>query len=208
MIESGQKPSRASGEELVDQLQASLDKLTDGPVSFGQIIGALGARSIGLAILIFAVPMIIPMPPGIPMAAGIVICLFAVQLIIGRETLWLPGWIKEKKINRMALIRAYAFADRYLGWMFRLARPRLPQLTGSFARRLSGFIFAVLAVLMVLPIPFIGNILPAFACTVLALGLTDRDGIIYIIGIFIAALTIAATILMGIGTLNVLQTVF
>jgi len=208
VTENGRNQPKASGEELVDQLQASLENFADGPINFGQVIGALGARSFGLGILIFALPMIIPMPPGIPMAAGLVICLFAGQLIIGRDRLWLPAWLKEKTINRATLIKAYALADRYLGWMFRLARPRFPQLTGDFARRLSGIIFAVLAILMILPIPFVGNILPAFACTVLALGLTDRDGIIYVIGIAVAALTIAATTLMGIGTLNVLQTVF
>jgi len=92
--------------------------------------------------------------------------------------------------------------------MFRLARPRLPQLTGVLARRLSGFIFLTLGVLMILPIPIIGNILPAFACTVLALGLTDRDGLIYVIGIMIAGIAISATTLMAFGTVNILSTIF
>jgi hypothetical protein len=68
--------------------------------------------------------------------------------------------------------------------------------------------FVILGVLMILPIPFIGNILPAFACTVLALGLTDRDGLIYLSGIAIAGIAISVTILMAIGTLNVLGVLF
>jgi len=194
--------------DLVDYLQLSAEGFPKGPITFEQIISSLGARSFGLAILIFAVPMILPMPPGIPMAAGFVIAIFGGQLLTGRRHLWLPTWLNEKTIERDILIKAYDLADRYLGWMFRLARPRLPQLTGRLSRRLSGLIFAVLGILMILPIPIIGNILPAFACTVLALGLTDRDGLIYMIGIIIAGLAISATILMAVGTVNILGAAF
>jgi len=208
MVPENEDPKTDSNSDIVDYLQDSAEGFPEGPISFRQIVSSLGPRSFGLAILIFAVPMILPMPPGIPMAAGFVIAIFGVQLLMGRLHLWLPQWLNQKTIDRDVLIKAYSFAERYLGWMFRLARPRLPQLTGMLARRLSGFIFAVLGVLMILPIPIIGNILPAFACTVLALGLTDRDGLIYVIGILIAGLAISATILMAIGTVNVLGAAF
>jgi len=194
--------------DIVDYLQFSAEGFPEGPITFQQIVSSLGPRSFGLAILIFAVPMILPMPPGIPMAAGFVIAIFGIQLLMGRLHLWLPQWLNGKTIERDVLIKAYSLAERYLGWMFRLAQPRLPQLTGTFARRISGFLFAVLGVLMILPIPIIGNILPAFACTVLALGLTDRDGVIYLIGIITAGLAISATILMAIGTVNILSAAF
>lgn len=194
--------------DIVDYLHDTALEFSEGPVSFGQIVRSLGPRSFGLGILIFAIPMILPMPPGIPMAAGFVIAIFGFQLLIGRLHLWLPQWLNQKTIDRNILVKSYKLMERYLGWMFRLARPRLPQLTAQFPRRLSGFIFAILGVLMILPIPIIGNILPAFACTVLALGLTDRDGVIYVIGIVIAGFAISATILMAIGTINILSAAF
>jgi len=208
MASENEDPQTELNSDLVDYLQDKAEGYPRGPIKFQQIVSSLGPRSFGLAILIFAVPMILPMPPGIPMAAGFVIAVFGVQLLMGRGHLWLPQWLNEKTIDRDVLIKAYALTERYLGWMFRLARPRLPQVTGDLARRLSGVIFAVLGGLMILPIPIIGNILPAFACTVLALGLTDRDGLIYVIGIFTAGLAISATVLMAIGTVNVLGATF
>lgn len=201
-------PNTKASSDIAEYLHDSAEGFPEGPISFKQIVGSLGARSFGLAILIFSVPMILPMPPGIPMAAGFVIAIFGVQLVMGHSHLWLPQWLNQKTIDRDVLRKAYSLAERYLGWMFRLARPRLPQLTGVLARRLSGFIFLTLGVLMILPIPIIGNILPAFACTVLALGLTDRDGLIYVIGIMIAGIAISATTLMAFGTVNILSTIF
>ncbi len=203
-----ENPKIKPSPDIVDYLQLSAEGFPAGPIEFKKVVSSLGPRSFGLAILIFAVPMILPMPPGIPMAAGFVIVIFGVQLLMGHRHLWLPKWLNDKTIDRDVLSKAYKVAERYLGWMFRLAQPRFPQLTGTFARRLSGFIFAVLGILMILPIPIIGNILPAFACTVLALGLTDRDGLIYVIGIMMAGLAISATILMAIGTVNVLGAAF
>jgi len=201
-------PKTQAGSDIADYLQDSTKGFPEGPISFKQIVASLGSRSFGLAILIFAVPMILPMPPGIPMAAGFVIAIFGAQLVMGRSHVWLPQWLNQKTIDRDVLIKTYSLAELYLGWMFRQARPRLPQLTGVLARRLSGLIFTVLGILMILPIPIIGNILPAFACTVLALGLTDRDGLIYVIGIVIAGVAISATTLMAFGTVNILRTVF
>lgn len=201
-------PSDKAKLDITDHLIASVQDLPEGPVTFEQIVNLLGRRSFGLAILIFSIAMLLPMPPGIPAVAGFVIVVFAVQLIIDRNHLWLPLWIGRKTIDREVLISAYTFVKRYLGWMFRLARPRLPNFTGPLARRISGVLFATLGLLMILPIPFIGNIFPAFACTVLALGLTDRDGVIYMIGIIVSGLAILTTALMGIGAINIIGAAF
>ncbi len=194
--------------DIIQYLRFSTNDFPEGPIKFSEIVNSLGPRSFGLAILIFAVPMILPMPPGIPMAAGFAIAIFGFQLLAGRNHLWLPSWLNEKSIDRDVLIKAYRLTEKYLGWMFRLAKARLPQLTGRMARRLSGLVFVILGVLMVLPIPIIGNIFPAFACTILALGLTDRDGLIYLFGIFCAGVAISTTILMAIGTVHLLRVAF
>ena len=61
---------------------------------------------------------------------------------------------------------------------------------------------------MVLPIPLIGNILPALSCTILATGLTERDGVVYSIGLLITVFTLGAMFLISVGTLSVLSHVF
>jgi hypothetical protein len=174
-------------------------------VSVGDIVQALGPRSFGLGVMIFLIPICIPMPPGIPMIVGAILGVFAVQLIIGRDKLWLPNGLAQKRLQRSSLRKAFEFAERYLGWLFRLARPRGLMITGSLGRRLSGVIFLILGFLLILPIPIIGNVLPALAGTVLALGLTDRDGLVFICGFIASLIAIMATVLMAIGTWSLLK---
>jgi len=152
--------------------------------------------------------MIIPMPPGIPLTAGFVITLLGFQILIGRPHLKLPNWLNEKSIDRKLLIKAYDFTERYIGWMFRIAKPRLHKLTGRTTLRASGGIFILLGVLMILPIPIIGNVLPALSCTILALGLIDRDGFIFLLGLLVTGLSVAAMYLMSIGAVEVLKRIF
>lgn len=190
--------------DLISFLRESAQAFPEGEMIFGDLISTLGPRSFGVGILFFSIPMIIPMPPGIPLSAGFVITILGLQILLGRPHLSLPKWLSEKTIDRKLLLKSYDFIDRYIGWMFRLARSRLPWLTGQISLRFSGGLFITLGILMILPIPIIGNILPALSCTILALGLTDRDGLIFLLGIFTTLITIVAMYLMSIGTINVL----
>jgi len=194
--------------DLISFLQASAENLPEGKVLFGHLIAALGYRSFGVAIMIFAIPMILPMPPGIPLSAGFVIAILGFQLLLGRPYLSLPKSLNEKTIDKKFLLGAYDFADRFLGWMFRLAKPRFPKITGAFALRASGIIFIILGGLMILPIPLVGNIFPAISCTIIALGLTDRDGIIFVLGILMALVTAAGLCFMSLGMISFISKLF
>lgn len=206
-----EEPLEPSQQETVDTIHSLRDIIHDIPengTSFETLISALGHRSFGVAILFFSVPMVLPMPPGIPLSAGFVISILGVQILIGRPYLKLPTWLNQKKIDRKYLVSAYHFTEKYGGWIFRLAKYRLPHLTGPTAQRVSGGLFAFLGGLMILPIPFIGNILPALTCSIIALGLTDRDGVIFLIGIVVMIITLIAMFLMGVGTLDILDRLF
>lgn len=200
--------NEVQGDGVLKTLRLVLSDVSGTHVKIAQIVKSLGARSFGIGILAFALPMIVPMPPGVPMTSGIIICIFSIQLVLGRRHVWLPNWVAEKQISLDAWEKAYAFAERYIGWVFQFARPRLPQLTRGIAKHIAGVLFFILGVLMILPIPFIGNILPAFACSILALGLCDHDGFIFVLGIMISVLAIGSTVMMGFGTLQFMEAVF
>lgn len=202
------KLNKETHQDVLDVFGQILNSFNGENIQIDQIIQALGARSFGFGILTFSLPMIVPMPPGIPMASGCVISIFSVQLILGRRHLWLPNWLATKHVSHSSLTKAHTVAERYIGWIFRLARPRFPQMTGPGSQRIAGLLFIILALLMILPIPFIGNILPAFAITILALGLTDRDGLIYVAGLVIAMIAIGLMSVMGVGTWRFLTVVF
>ena len=75
----------------------------------------------------------------------------------------------------------------------------MPGLTGDTAERVIGAFYLVLAVILTLPIP-LGNVLPALAISIIALGMIERDGVWVLAGF---AVGVAAMIVVG-GVLSTL----
>ena len=160
-------------------------------VTFREILVELRHRAVGFALLIFALPCCLPMPPGIPTVCGVAIVIIAANLIVGRQRLWLPRAITDKSVSRADLKR---MVDRWLPYLERLERvckPRLPVVTEPFAKILIGVVIFVLGFIMILPIPFLGNMPPGFAASVIAIGMTERDGLVVLIGTAVSAVAIA-----------------
>ena len=71
----------------------------------------------------------------------------------------------------------------------RLLRPRLLFVTSIAGERVIGGLCLVLALVLALPIP-LGNMLPAIAISLMALGVLERDGVWVIGGAVIGALSL------------------
>jgi len=152
-------------------------------ISFSRIVAGLGRRGYGLSILIFALPSCLPMPPGIPTVSGLALIVIAAQLILGGRRLWLPGPIARRTIARADLTRLVDRAVPYIEKLERYMRPRLAVATERIGRLLIGLMVLVLGILLVLPIPILGNIPPAIAAVIIALGLSERDGVMVGVGL-------------------------
>jgi hypothetical protein len=107
----------------------------------------------------------------------------------------LPKAITGKSIARSDLRRVVDRVLPVLERLERFCRPRLQVFTEPLARVLVGVIVLALGLVMILPIPFIGNIPPAVAAAVIAVGLTERDGAVVLVGVLgaAAAIVIAST---------------
>lgn len=161
-------------------------------ISLGELVHALRNRAFGLTMLLFGIPNVLPMPPGIPVICGVLLCLVGVQMLIGRDELWLPGWLAARTFSRDLLERvigkALPWVQRFEGW----SRPRYPNFAGPAARRGIGLMVVILGLELMLPIPIVGNLPPGFAVCILGLGLVERDGA------FIIAGTVATLLSMGV----------
>jgi hypothetical protein len=158
-------------------------------VSFGEILANLRQRAFGFAMLIFSLPCALRMPPGIPTVCGAALAIIALNLILLRRKLWMPRTITQKSIARSDLRR---IVDRLLPLLERLeriCRPRFQVFTAPLARVLVGVVVLVLGVVMILPIPLIGN-MPPGAAAVIAVGITERDGVVVLVGLVGATLAI------------------
>jgi hypothetical protein len=165
-----------SAESLSAVLAGLAERHPGERVSVADIIGALGDRAYGALMFIFALPNVVPTPPGTSLLLGIPLLFLAAQLAVGRAAPWLPAVVAQRSMRREDFARVIARAAPMLARAERLMRPRLGLLTSRPAEQLAGLICAVLAMVVLLPIP-LGNMLPAVAICLYSLALLERDGL-------------------------------
>ena len=150
-------------------------------ISIGDVLNAFGDRAFGALMLLFAVPNVLPLPPGTSAVLGAPLLFVTAQLMLGRATLWMPRVICERSISRDFFALLTAKLSPSLHRAERVLRPRLTLLLHPVPERVVGAACLLLAIILFLPIPF-GNIPPAVAISAFALGILERDGVATIIG--------------------------
>lgn len=178
-------PERTS-EVLLELTQGEGERVT-----FREILAGLRHRVFGFTLLIFALPCSLPMPPGIPTVCGLALVIIALNMIAARQRLWLPSAIADKSIARADLNRMVGRLIPYLAKLEKVCKPRFAIVTDTVGKILIGIVILALGFIMILPIPFLGNMPPGFAASVIAIGMTERDGLIVLIGAAISAIAIA-----------------
>ena len=180
-----------------EMLRDLLEGTSADPVPLSDLIAGLRNRVLGLVMLLFALPCILPMPPGIPLACGVVLLSCGVHLALGRESLWLPARIARQAIARRLLETMLARAAPVAQRLERLCRPRWAWVTSRAGRAFIGMVVVVLAVILMLPIPFLGNLPPGVATAIVALGIVERDGVVILLGIGASVIAVAITSAMA-----------
>lgn len=195
--------------ELPQRTSAVLRELayggTSAEVSAHEIVAGLRHRALGFSLFLFSLPCCLPMPPGIATLCGFVVALIALHLIAARQTLWLPQTIARRTINRHSLQKMAARALPPLEWLEKFLRPRLLIVTSAALKVVTGVIVLIMGLILILPIPFLGNLPPGIATTVIALGLSERDGIVILVGWLFCAAAAAITYTMGLAAITGLQ---
>lgn len=187
-------PAGARGLPLSLVLLGLASDTTRERIRISDLFDALGDRAIGALMFVFAVPNVMPVPPGVSAVLGTPLIFLAAQLMTGRAP-WLPGVVAQRSLSREDFAR---LMDRVLPWLMRgekLLRPRLGVWVRPPVEYLVGAICLLLAVVLVLPIP-LGNTLPALAISVLALGVLERDGLWVLAGT--VAAVIAGVVVSGV----------
>ncbi len=155
-------------------------------ISIVDLLAALGDRAIGALLFIFAFPNVLPTPPGTSAVLGAPLLFLAAQLAFGRQP-WLPAIITKRSMSRddfQSLIRRIA---PWLARAEKLLKPRMSSLALPPMEYLIGLVCLLLAILLALPIP-LGNMLPALAISLIALGVLERDGVWVLAGLVTAGL--------------------
>jgi hypothetical protein len=159
-------------------------------ISIQDLLEAMGDRAYGALLLIFALPNVLPTPPGTSSVLGAPLIFLALQLAAARPTPWLPKLIASRAIAREDFVKLVGRAAPWISRAERLLGPRLEFLTAPLVERLIGVLCVLLSIVLFLPIP-LGNMLPALAICLFALGILERDGLALCLGLLTTALSAA-----------------
>ena len=190
---AGGAPRARSGRPRHRTLSAVFVSLANGGlqrISIADVDEALRGRSFGPFVIAFSVPNLLPFPPGTSTILGLPLLFIGWQMATGATEVWMPGVLRRRSISRGRYRRLLA---RALPWLRRteaMMRPRRWPFASGHGGRTLGLALLVLAMLVVVPVPF-ANWLPAAACFCVGVGLTARDGYWLATGIAIGTVALA-----------------
>jgi hypothetical protein len=176
--------ARHTAPTLSDMLTDAVARSPGDYISIGELIAGIKTQALALLLILFALPNILPSPPGTTAIFGAPLVLLTVQMALGRGV-WLPQVILVRALPRAAFLALLTKASPYFARFERLLRPRLLVLTEGAALRLLGAVMVLLSVMIMLPIP-LANTGPSIAIILMAMGLVERDGLFILAGLLAA----------------------
>ncbi|RMX08821.1 exopolysaccharide biosynthesis protein [Corticibacter populi] len=161
--------------------------------SVRELMAMMGDKGLLMLCALMTLPFLFPVSiPGVSTVFGCAILLIALSISLGRLP-WLPGFIADRQLDAAKLKPVLLRGIQFLRRLDRFLRPqRLRALTGGVMNRLNGLAIMASAVLLMLPlglVPF-SNTLPGVAILLLAMGISQRDGLLVLGGYLMMLLTV------------------
>ncbi len=193
----------ACEERISDTFRRFVEDIGSRDTTLGELVKALGDRSLLVAIVFFSLPNCVPAPPGIGSVFALPVLVVAWQLLRDYPSLRLPNGLARRRISAKALGWIANKGMRPLIWVERRCSPRMPRLVSHRAHRWIGAAILALALVVAFPGPMT-NFLPALAILAVTVGLLERDGLIVLGGLLfgfvaiIVALSFSLALFSGI----------
>jgi hypothetical protein len=194
----GTDRSRLEPERVSEQLELWLK--VDGDKTLGSLIELFEEKSFAiLFVLLLGVPAL-PLPTGgVTHVFEVIAVLVALQLIAGRDHIWLPQrWCKLE----LAGEKQQRFIAALMKMIRRLERFSRPRLRFLFDHRLSNSVFGLLVIAgcagAFLAPPFTGlDTLPALGVVIVSLGVLLEDIAVVAVGLVVGAAGVVLEVVLG-----------
>jgi hypothetical protein len=184
--------------KVSDELQAWLG--SEGDKTLGSLVDVFGEKSFAILFVLLLGVSALPLPTGgATHAFEIIAALLALQLIAGREEIWLP---KRWCSLELAGPKQQRFIGGLMKLIRRLERLSRPRLTFLFEHRLSNIVFGLLVIggtagAFFAP-PFTGlDTLPSLGVVLLSLGVLLEDILVVIVGVAVGVGGVLLEIIVG-----------
>jgi hypothetical protein len=172
-------------------LEALLSRSPEEQVPISTILENLNYRSHALLVFALSIPFVVPMPiMGLSTLFGGVMLISALSIISGLNP-WIPKRWKDKCVPRSTLMNLIAKSDKVALKLERFVKPRWFAFSKArFWVRIHGVMILIAALILALPSPPGGNILPGAATMALGLGLVEEDGLVLTVGYVLTLINI------------------
>src|ERR1700754_2943570 len=182
----------AREEKTTTLLRAVLLATPRERISVEALLEPLQRRAFGFLLLLLAIPNFIPVPLGVGGVMGVLVIALGLEMLVGLEHPWIPGFLRRRTLSREGLLRFLDRAEPVTRRLEKVCKPRLQRLTRRPFTFVSGAIMILIGVLLALPIPFtnyvFGGMLIAFA-----FALVELDGaLLLLVWITTVAVVIAS----------------
>lgn len=168
-------------------VEEALDVLEDAAggrdnLSLGEALDAIGEHSFAPLLLLPGLMMLLPGPadiPGVPVVLGALVIIIAVQMVLKREHLWVPGWMSKRQLSSGTVNQMIRWSRRPAGWVDHLTKKRLTWLVdhGAYAVIAIACILIAAATPVLEFVPLSAN-LAGGVIVVFSLALMARDGLL------------------------------
>jgi hypothetical protein len=195
--------SKSGPEKVSDQLDRWL--AGDGRKTLGSLIDVFQEKSFAILFVVLLGVPALPLPTGgATHVFEVIAVLLALELIAGREQIWLPERWRSLELAGERQRRFIAGLMRMIRRLERISRPRLRFL---FDHRASSIVFGVLvvggSVGAFLAPPFTGlDTLPALGVVLLSLGMLLEDVLVVFAALAVGVAGVALEIVLGTAALH------
>jgi hypothetical protein len=193
-----QSPGSAQAPRLSDLLADWLAQ--EEPRTLGGLVEAFDEKSFAIVFTVLLSVPALPLPTGgVTHVFEAIAMLVALQLVIGRRSIWLPERWKRIDLRGGTGERFTAALVRRIRWFERFSHPRWAVLTrGWWSRTLFGALVFVFSLAAFVAPPFSGlDTLPALGVVVMSLGVLFADFLLVATGTLIGWAGVAAVVGLG-----------
>lgn len=137
---------------------------------------------------------------------GLAIALIGSQMMIGRDTPWLPQRARRRSLKMSMLDRVLGLLTRRTRWLAKLTRRRWEPMIRP---RLVGLGVVILALGLALPLPIPGsNLIFLIPLFIYAVGVLERDGVWIAIGHLCVVVNVTLLVVFSATVLRVLEKIW
>jgi hypothetical protein len=185
-------------EKLSDELERWLN--SDADKTLSGLIELFQEKSFAILFVLLLGVSALPLPTGgVTHVFEIVAVLLALQLVIGRDEIWLPQRWRDLQVAGGKQQRLINALIKRIRWLERFSRPRLRFL---FGHRLTNVVFGVIviagSVAAFLAPPFSGlDTLPSLGVVLVSLGVLLEDFVVVVVALVVGAAGIVLDVVLG-----------